>query len=170
MDYKIHNISIDDIEILKKVYNKGVEGRGDDPNNKFNVRMKVGDYNNSLISSEKFFCDLYNTELMDIIKKNIPINSDEYITNVHYINYKEGEGAIGHVDTGASEKTFSILLTDEFEGGEFFLKREHIPFKMCEILQFNGNDFHEIKPVTKGSREVLIVWLKWNNKNQKSLV
>ena len=170
MEYKIHNISLDDIEILKKAYSIGEEGLGDDPNNPYNKRMNMETYNRAAISAETFFCNLYNKQLTDIVKKYITVNSDEYISNIHYINYKTGEEGKRHVDSGASEKTFIILLNDDFEGGEFYLKREPIPFKKGEILQFNGNHYHEIKPITKGNREVLVIWLKWNNKNQKSLV
>ena len=165
-----YQISLDDIKVLKSVYDKGIENAGHDSNNIYNTRFSKDAYNLDKVKSETFFCDLNNTELLNVIKKYINVNNNEYISNIHYINYKEGEGALPHVDYPASIKTFLILLNDDFEGADFYLENEHIPFSMGEILLFDSNLLHEVKPVTKGNREVLVVWMKWNNKNKKRLL
>jgi hypothetical protein len=164
------NISVEDIEIIKKIYNKGEENVGDDINNVYNKRFKKEDYNTNLVSAKTFFCDLYNVELIDIIKKNIKILPDEYIANVHYINYGVNDEAKQHVDTGASVRTYIIMLSDNFEGGEFYLENKLIPFKLGDIIEFDANKMHEVKKVTKGNREVLVIWMKWNKKDKKSLL
>ena len=170
INYRKCKIPVEDIEMIKLVYEKGEENCGDDPNNEYNKRFIKKNYNSKLVSSKTFFCDLNNTELMDIVKKHIPVAKDEYIANVHYINYRIGEKANPHVDTGASIKTFIILLTNNFEGGEFYLTKKHVPFEMGEIFEFDAKLLHEVKEITEGNREVLVVCLKWNNKNKKSLV
>lgn len=169
-NFKRHSISLDDIEILKSVYDKGEENAGDDPDNIYNTRFSKEKYNLSKVSAKTFFCDLNNDELMDVVRKYIPVAENEYISNVHYINYGVGERANPHIDYPASIATFLILLSDDFEGGEFYLNNEHIPFQKGEILEFDANIIHEVKPVLKGNREVLVTWLRWNNKNKKTLM
>ena len=165
-----HTISIEDIEILKTIYNKGEENIGDSIDNIYNKRFDKNNYNLNKISATTFFCDLYNTELVDIVKKYITIRSDEYITNIHYIKYGVGDEAKQHVDTGASIRTYIMMLNDNFEGGEFFLEDELIPIKCGEMIEFDANRMHGVKKVIKGNREVLVIWIKWNKKDKKSLL
>lgn len=166
----LYNISLEDIEIIKQVYNKGNENIGDDLNNVYNKRFNKEDYNTNIVSAKTFFCDLYNTELIDIIKKYIEINQDEYIGNVHYINYGIGDGAKPHVDTGASIRTYIIMLNDNFKGGEFYLGEKMIPIKLGEMIEFDANKMHSVRKITEGNREVLVIWMKWNKKDKKSLL
>lgn len=168
--FKKYLISFEDIDIIRNSYYKGDENSGDDPNNEYNKRFLKDNYNLKKVSAKTFFCDLNNTELMDVVRKNIPVTNKEYITNVHYINYGIGERALEHTDTGASIKTFLILLNNEFQGGEFYLRGKYVPFKVGEIIEFDASLLHEVKPVIDGNREVLVIWLKWNNKNKKSLL
>lgn len=165
-----YNISIEDIETIKNVYNKGEENVGDSIDNIYNTRFNKEKYNLNKISAKTFFCDLYNTELVDIVKKYITIRPDEYITNIHYIKYGVGDEAKQHVDTGASVRTYIIMLNDNFEGGEFYLEDELIPINLGEMIEFDANRLHGVKKVTKGNREVLVMWMKWNKKNKKSLL
>ena len=165
-----HKISLSDIETIKNVYNKGTENHGVDINNEYNKRFPKAEYDINIVSSKTFFCDLNNQELVDVVKKNIPIKENEYISNIHYINYGVGEKAKPHVDTGASIRTFIMLLSNDFEGGDFYLEENKIDFQVGEIIEFDATLLHEVKTVTRGNREVLVVWLKWNNKNKQSLL
>lgn len=165
-----YNISLDDIETIKRVYNKGEENIGDDVNNIYNKRFNKEDYNKNIVSAKTFFCDLYNIELIEIIKKYVKINQDEYIANVHYINYGVGDEAKPHVDTGASIRTYIIMLNDNFKGGDFYLGNKMIPIKLGEMIEFDANKMHSVKTVTEGNREVLVIWMKWNKKDKKSLL
>jgi predicted 2-oxoglutarate/Fe(II)-dependent dioxygenase YbiX len=134
-------------------------------------RIHKNDYGTKLVKSETFFCDIRNKELIDTIKKYVNLNeTTEYIANVHYINYKIGEEAKEHVDTGSSIRTYIILLNDNFEGGEFYLENQHIPIKLGDVLEFNGEEPHSVKAVTKGNREVLVVWVKTSQKGKKTLI
>jgi hypothetical protein len=165
-----HNIDSNDIERIKQIYNKGNENSGDDINNIYNKRFKKEDYNLNIVSANTFFCDLYNKELIDVITKYIKIKPDEYIANIHYINYGVDDEAKPHVDTNASIRTYIIMLNDKFEGGEFYLQNKLVPFKMGDMIEFDANKLHSVKPIKNGNREVLVIWIKWNKKNKKSLV
>ena len=76
MDYKKYNIELSDINIIKSIYRNGKENSGDSKDNQFDKRIDKETYRIDLVNAETFFCDLYNTELMDIIKKYIMIQQD----------------------------------------------------------------------------------------------
>ena len=171
MKHNIIKIEIDDINLIKQVYRNGEENSGDSETNPYNKRIDKNDYSKELVKSETFFCDTRNKELVDIIKKYININkTTEYIANMHYINYKIGEEAKEHVDTGSSIRTYIILLNDNFEGGEFYLDNIHIPLKLGEIIEFDANLLHKVTPIISGHREVLAIWILPSQKNKKTLM
>ena len=58
------------------------------------------------------------------------------------------------------------MLSDNFEGGQFYIEDDEIPFNMGEMIEFDANKMHGVKEVTKGNREVLVIWLKWIKKNK----
>ena len=89
---------------------------------------------------------------------------------MHYINYKIGEEAKEHVDTGSSIRTYVILLNDNFEGGEFYLDNTHIPLKLGELIEFDANLLHKVTPILSGNREVLAIWVLPSQKNKKTLL
>ena len=171
MNYKLINISIEDINIIKDVYRNGEENTGDIETNPYNVRIDKHDYNTTLIKSETFFCDTRNIELVNIIKKYITFNETmEYISNIHYINYNIGEEAKEHYDIGVSIRTYVILLNNNFTGGDFYLNNIHIPLKLGQIIEFDANLLHKVTPILSGNREVIAIWILPSQKNKKSLL
>lgn len=171
MKHSIVKIDINDINLIKKIYRNGEENMGAVSENPFNVREDKKGYNTNIVSSETFFCDIRNEELVNVVKKYIKCNdASEYIANIHYINYLVGEEAKPHTDKLASLRTYIILLNDTFKGGDFYLKNEHIPFTMGEVLEFPGEEIHSVKPIEEGNREVLVVWVKLSQKNSKTLL
>lgn len=171
MKYNVIKIDINDINLIKQVYRNGEENGGDVETNPYNKRIHKNDYGTKLVKSETFFCDTRNKELVDIVKKYININeTTEYIANMHYINYKIGEEAKEHVDTGSSIRTYIILLNNNFEGGEFYLDKIHIPFKLGEIIEFDANLPHKVTPITYGNREVFAIWVLPSQKNKKTIL
>lgn len=171
MNYKLINISIEDINVIKDVYRNGEENAGDLETNPYNRRIDKNGYNTNLVKSETFFCDTSNKELVNIVKKYITLNETmEYIANMHYINYKIGEEAKEHIDTGSSIRTYIILLNDNFEGGEFYLDNTYIPLKLGEIIEFDANLLHKVTPIISGHREVLAIWVLPSQKNKKTLM
>jgi hypothetical protein len=172
MKYNLHNILEEDVFEIKKNYRKGLENSGDDLNNIYNKRVDKKYYNSYLFyDAENFWCDLYNNELVDLVKKYVKINDfEEYIADVHYVNYKIGEGAYPHTDTNSSIRTYVMVLSKDYEGGDFYLEHEHVPFGYCQMIEFNADLLHEVTPITKGNREVLVVFIKKSIKNKKSLL
>ena len=119
---------------------------------------KKSDYNKTIVSSETFFCDLDNKELVAIASKYAKLTPETYISNIHYINYKVGDECKAHVDEWASVRTFIILLNDTFEGGEFFVNGATVPFRVGDVLEFDFRAIHGVNRVTRGNREVLVIW------------
>jgi predicted 2-oxoglutarate/Fe(II)-dependent dioxygenase YbiX len=171
MEHNIIKIDSNDINLIKKVYKNGEENVGDTETNEYNKRYDKNIYNTKVIKSETFFCDTRNKELVNILKKYIILNEKtEYISNIHYINYKIGEEAKEHFDTGPSIRTYIILLNDEFEGGEFYLENNYIDLKIGEMLEFDANLLHSVKPIQKGNREVMVIWILNSQKNKKTII
>jgi hypothetical protein len=171
MKHNIIKIDINDIHLIKQVYRNGEENGGDVETNPYNKRIDKNHYSKELVKSETFFCDTRNKELVDIVKKYININEiTEYIANIHYINYKIGEEAKEHVDTGSSIRTYIMLLNDSFEGGQFYLDNTHIDLKLGEIIEFNANLLHRVSPIISGNREVIAIWVLPSQKNKKTLM
>lgn len=161
----------EDLYRIKQIYRNGMENASPKPDNPFNLRVDKKRYNINLIGSETFFCDLSNDELLNIIKKYIKLNEKtEYISNVHYIHYKEGEEAKQHQDRDSSIRTYVMMLNDEFEGGEFYLENMHIPFKMGEMIEFDALIPHSVSKIKNGDRKVLVIWVDSSSKYKKTLI
>jgi hypothetical protein len=169
MNHKLYNISFDDLKKIKEVYNIGEEGVGDDIDNQYNKRVKKEHYNTKIIEAKTFFCDLYNKELVEIIKKYIELNKNEYISNIHYINYEVGEGAKEHDDTAGSDKTYIIMLNNDYKGGDFYLEGINIKLDIGDIIEFPAKSLHKVDNVISGNREVLVIWVKNSKKNIKTI-
>jgi PKHD-type hydroxylase len=93
------------------------------------------------------YVDLIQYTIYDSNKHNKP----------HYDWHKDN--GVGHNHRKIS---FSILLNDDFEGGELELMGanfEPIKMKRNEAVMFPSNTFHRIHPVTKGIRKSLVVWI-----------
>jgi PKHD-type hydroxylase len=76
---------------------------------------------------------------------------------------------IGELEETIRKISFSILLNDEYEGGEFEIeagspanpKRIHtINLKKGDVLLFPSYTWHRVKPVTKGIRHSLVGWVR----------
>jgi predicted 2-oxoglutarate/Fe(II)-dependent dioxygenase YbiX len=171
MEHKIIKIDINDINLIKQVYRNGEENGGDMETNPYNKRIHKSEYGTKLVKSETFFCDTRNQELVDVVKKYININeTTEYIASMHYINYKIGDEAKEHIDTGSSIRTYVILLNDNFEGGDFYLDDIHIPLNLGEAIEFDADLAHKVTPIISGNREVFAIWILPSQKNKKTLM
>jgi PKHD-type hydroxylase len=76
---------------------------------------------------------------------------------------------IGEVEKDTRKISFTILLNDEFEGGEFELEagspanteRVHtVDLKKGDAILFPSYTWHRVKPVTKGTRHSLVGWVR----------
>lgn len=95
---------------------------------------------------------------------------------LQFTEYKQDQRYDWHVDhyLGGVEEdirkvSFSILLNDEFEGGEFEFelgspaneeRHKTINLKKGDALFFPSYTWHRVKPVTKGVRHSLVGWIR----------
>jgi len=97
-----------------------------------------------------------------------------YIENIQYSEYKDGGHYTWHPDSKISSAdgdirklSFSLLLNDDFEGGELELfvgaKPTVIPLKVNQIAIFPSHVLHRVTPVTSGQRDTLVGWVHGPN-------
>ena len=72
--------------------------------------------------------------------------------------YKDNRWLRRHVD-GGNNKTLIILLSDGFIGGDTYINDKLVKLEKGDGVLFNGcSQFHEVKPVTEGTRYALNFW------------
>lgn len=119
-----------------------------------------------LFTEKSYIFSLKNKKLNSLIcdKFGEPL---EHLYMIHRLIYNVGGFAKRHKDRFTTHKTVSIILSDEFEGGDMYVNDEKIRCnEKGEYIVFNGGkDWHEVKEVTSGYRDVLIIW--FSKKQQK---
>jgi len=85
----------------------------------------------------------------------------ENLLSIHTITTTVGAEVYPHKDT-CSAVSLSLILDDEFEGGDFYLNSDYVDIKKAgDYLIFNGHiNSHKVTPITEGSRKVLIAFYK----------
>jgi PKHD-type hydroxylase len=124
----------------------------------------------------KFVFEKFNSvfEYVNSMFYNFDINGYDYFQYAEY-DAKESGQYNWHTDLSFGEHSkdvyttrklsMSMLLNTpgvDFEGGDFstFLSKEqNIPLKKGEILIFPSFIVHSVKPVTKGIRKSLVIWV-----------
>ena len=103
-----------------------------------------------------------------------------WLESMQFTKYHVGEKYDWHTDTIVSEKydedvrklSFSVLLNDDFEGGEFQLevaspstpeRFRTVPMQKGDIIVFPSYIWHRVTPVTKGERHSLVGWIHGPN-------
>ena len=113
----------------------------------------------SLFTEKSFIYSLQNKNLNEFIceKFEEPL---ENLYMIHRLLYGVSGYARAHKDRFTTHKTISLILSDEFTGGDMYINDEKIDLnKNGEYVVFNGGkDLHEVKPILTGIRDVLIVW------------
>lgn len=131
--------------------------------------IKKQDDTVSLITDTAFIFCLTNLNLNKFIceKFEEPL---ENLYMIHRLKYSTDGYAKRHRDRFTTYKTISVILSDDFEGGDMYINDIKIELnKKGDFVVFNGGkDFHEVTPITKGIRDVLIIWfskrhLKFNS-------
>ena len=99
----------------------------------------------------------------------------DQLENLQYCIYREGHHFKKHIDTisipnlGQRKLTFILQLSDEteYEGGELRLHVSDNPIviskKKGTIAIFPSFIPHDVTPVTKGERKVLVSWVLGKN-------
>lgn len=95
----------------------------------------------------KFICDKFEEPIYNLY-------------TMHRLIYTEGGECKHHKDRFNTHKTVSIILSDDFDGGDMFINYEKVEMnKNGEYVIFNGgSDWHSVDKITRGLRDVLIVW------------
>jgi hypothetical protein len=114
-----------------------------------------GQQGSQSLDGEKWNEKIYNSVTNELSKCNFP----EYkIMWLQMTEYKDGRWLRIHVD-GAGNKTSIILLSNEFTGGDTYINDRVVNLEKGDGVVFNGcNQYHEIKPVTEGTRYALNFW------------
>lgn len=102
----------------------------------------------------KFLCDKFNE----------PIHN---LYTIHRLIYGVGGKCQRHTDRFTTHKTVSVLLSDDFTGGDMYIndKRVNLNNKGEYIIFNGGKDFHNVDEIKSGYRDVLIIW--FSNKKSK---
>ena len=107
------------------------------------------------LDREKWNEEIYNTVIKELSKSNFPNYKTMWL---QMTEYKDGRWLRRHVD-GAHNKTFIILLSNGFMGGETYVNDRVVNLEKGDGFLFDGHiQYHEIKPVTEGTRYALNFW------------
>jgi len=126
---------------------------------------------NRVLNTEKcWFYTLKNETLNKFICNKFGESINNLYT-IHRLIYNTGGECKRHKDRFTTHKTVSLLLSDKFEGGDMYINGiKHPMNNLGDYVCFNGGkDFHEVKPITNGIRDVLIIWFS-NKKPKFSLI
>jgi|TARA_R110000824_G_scaffold107886_1_gene254586 PKHD-type hydroxylase len=91
---------------------------------------------------------------------------------LQFTNYKAPDGKYdSHVDrsygTQIRKLSIVILLSDDFEGGDFELisgdKPDKLKMEKGKLFLFPSFVLHRVKPITKGERNSLVAWVTGPN-------
>jgi len=108
-----------------------------------------------LLDREKWNEEIYNMVTDELSKCNFPKHK---IMWLQMTEYKDGRWLRRHVD-GAGNKTSIILLSDGFIGGDTYINDKVVNLEKGDGVVFEGgHQYHEIKPVTEGTRYALNFW------------
>ena len=150
-------VDIDSINTIKSVVKGG--------NSNKTIVDKHSEYIDKLIKySNIHYCDITNEKLLNTLKPFINPNDFKHIYSIHWIKYESEYECLEHIDM-ESYTTYILNLNDGFEGGELFVNGINTQSKQGDIVIFNGmKDKHRVSKITKGIREVLVVWISPTSK------
>lgn len=165
--------------LLKYIDNdiKGEKGRIID-NSSGTVNLQTRDVSIHWLSpNDKSLTDVFwYNYLRNIFKKNL----DNYFKirnmhhgfskhfEIHFLKYYKGNHYVKHTDyakTTPREFSFSLILNDDFEGGDFCFffndKKFPVNLKANSLLIFPSNFIypHAIEPITSGMRKAVVGWI-----------
>jgi PKHD-type hydroxylase len=156
-------------EIIELGTTKGIK-KEDNVVNSNNVEV-----NKSIRSTEIYFINdvsLYQKIMPHVVKLNKWNYNFSRVEPLQLGIYREGDHYDWHVDddgvaydssagpfAGLNRRlSFSILLNEDFEGGEFVMN-DVLPLnKTGQILIFPSTIKHKVNPVTQGTRYSLVGW------------
>mgnify|MGYP000668993588 CR=1 FL=1 len=141
-------------------------------------------------SNKKYYLNLLKTLSLIILIYGLILKLSIKNFNISLTSYYDGRYLNLHKDK-TSELTTVIVLSDDFEGGQFVLTDDENPpynfetldgliisdLKLGDSISFNGSKtFHGVLPLTKGTRYALNIWMTETDfdypklKNNKTLL
>lgn len=83
---------------------------------------------------------------------------------INLTEYENGRKLDLHKDE-QSDRTFTVVLTDRFTGGDFIVENKTYKLSKGDCIAFDGfNCAHGVTPVTEGYRASLNIWIKEGKK------
>jgi len=157
----ISRIEEDEVVLLEKFLEDSKPASEKQMNRLEKMAPGLVHFNKFTEDSNETNIDFYSTEDKDFnAALAIALNIERFdpIT-IHRVNYNVGGQALEHKDEN-SLHTFVIMLEDNFEGGDFYLRGELTEFReRGQVAYYMGMDApHSVSEITKGSRKVLVVW------------
>lgn len=129
----------------------------------------------------KHYPDISN-QLIKLVNKWNParLNDDYIVWEFNYLIYDKGDHFKRHKDKiivkNKAERIYStstlISQSEDFEGGELIVFDEddnpiNTDLQVGETAFFDSMTPHQVNPVTKGTREVLVAWIYKKSDVQK---
>ena len=116
-----------------------------------------------------YLFEKHDTIYQSLREKLLSDYPDGYLIEIFIAKYEEGEGVDWHTDFEYYEKSpplknkrrynFSILLTNDFEGGILEVDNESVDTPIGVATFFDTSLDHRVTRVTKGARYSLIGWI-----------
>ena len=119
------------------------------------IQARTRKFTNTILTPYSFRNPKLNRIFTNLTKRDI-----RDAISLHTVEAGPPEGTVPHRDK-YSYLTVNILIEDDFEGGEFYLNHKKYDGlrEKGDYALYNGNEeYHEVKPVTKGRRKSLVVW------------
>ena len=99
----------------------------------------------------------FDIDFIEPLQNTLYEKGDFYDWHIDESNWSPGKRQNGRV----RKISFTILLNDEFEGGEFeiFTNEKHVvELKKKDIILFHADTPHRVREVTSGVRKSLVGW------------
>lgn len=112
--------------------------------------------------SQKLSKEKWNDKIFNLVSEELNKTKFNFKNNkllwLQMTEYENNRWLRRHVD-GAHNKTGIILLSDGFDGGDTMIDDKKVNLEKGDGVEFHGHtQFHEIKPVTNGTRYALNFW------------
>jgi len=112
--------------------------------------------------SQPLLKEKWNEEILNLINtelnKTIFNIKNKNLMWLQMTEYKDNRWLRRHID-GAHNKTATLILSENFIGGQTYINDKVVDLKKGDVVVFNGDyQYHEIKPVTSGIRYALNFW------------
>lgn len=139
--------------IIKKIKNECVLSESYKQN--WFLWLIWGSISGEPLDREKWNDEIYNMVMDELSKTNFPKHNVMWL---QMTEYKDGRWLRRHID-GARNKTSIILLSNDFVGGDTYINDKVINLEKGDGVLFDGGrQYHEVKPVTEGTRYALNLW------------